>query len=79
MVCGRLAHVPMSLQARTSVLDMCMVENVLDSWAVGDLVENRSDSLGYNTLDCDAIGALIFRGSVTLVASPVFVFHSITF
>ena len=60
VVCGRSAHVPMSPRVRTSVLDMCKVENVMDSWAVRDSVENRSDSSGYDRSDCGAVSALIF-------------------
>ena len=60
MVCGRLAHATTSLRARTSVLDTCKVENVMNSWAARDSVENGSDSSGYDTSDCGAVGALIF-------------------
>ena len=60
VVCGRSAHVPMSLRARTSVLDTCKVENVIDNWAARDSVENGSDSFGSDTSDCGAVGALIF-------------------
>ena len=42
------------------MLDTCKVENVLDSWADRHSVENGSDSSGYDTSDCGAVGALIF-------------------
>ena len=42
------------------MLDTCPVENVMDSWAARDSVENGSDSSGYDTSDCDPVGALIF-------------------
>ena len=90
VVCGRLAHVPMSLRARPSVLDTCKVENVMNSWAARDSVENGSDSSGYDTSDCGTVGALISRWllysdscskyfSLTLVACRVSVFHSVAF
>ena len=50
----------MSILARTSLLDTCKVENVMDSWAAKDSVENRSDSSGCDTSDCGSVGALIF-------------------
>ena len=42
------------------MLDTLEVENVMDSWAVRDSVENRSDSSGYDRSDCGAVGAFIF-------------------
>ena len=36
----------MSVQARTSVLDTCKVENMMDSWAAKDSVRMWSDSSG---------------------------------
>ena len=59
VVCGRSAHVPMSLRARTSVLDTCTVENVMDSCAARDSVENGSDSSGNGTSDSGAVSTLI--------------------
>ena len=50
----------MSLRARASVLDTCKVENVMDSWAARDSIENGSDSSGYDTSDCGAVGVPIF-------------------
>ena len=50
----------MSLRVRISVLETCKVENVMDSWADRDSVENGSDSYGYHTSDCGVIDALIF-------------------
>ena len=38
----------------------CKVKNVMDSWLARGLVENRSDSSGYDTSDCGAAGSLIF-------------------
>ena len=46
---------------KASVLDTCKVENVMNSWAAKDSVENGSDSSGYGTSDCGAVGALIFQ------------------
>ena len=90
VVCGLSAHLPMSLRARTSVIDTCKVENVMGSWAARYSVENRSDSSGYGTSDCGAIGALIFPRllysyssskcfSLPLVAFHVSVFHPVAF
>ena len=67
-----------------------MVKNVMDSWAARDSVEKTSDSSEHDTSDCDAVGVLIFPCLLaadfcsncfflTLVASPVPVFHSIAF
>ena len=42
------------------MLDKCKVENAMDSWAATDSIENGSDSSGYDTSDCGAVGALIF-------------------
>ena len=36
VACGRPAHVPISLRARTSVLDMCQEEEVIGSSSVRD-------------------------------------------
>ena len=41
------------------MLDTCKVENVMDSWAARDSVENGSDSSGYDTSDCCTVGDLI--------------------
>ena len=62
VVCGRSAHVPMSLLARTSVLDTCQVENVMDYWYARDSVWEGSDNSENDTSDCGAVGALIFPG-----------------
>ena len=32
----------------------------MDSWTARDSVENESDSSGYDTSDCGAVGALMF-------------------
>ena len=40
VVCGRLAHVPMSLWARTSVLDKCQVEMFIGDLSVKDLAKD---------------------------------------
>ena len=50
----------MSLRARASALDTCKVESMMDNWAAKDSVENGSDSSGYDTSDCGAVGAVIF-------------------
>ena len=44
------------------MLDTYKVENMMDSWAVNDSAENGLNSSGYDTLDCDTIGAMIFLG-----------------
>ena len=41
------------------MLDTCKVENVMDSWAARDSVENGSDSSGNDTSDSGAVGTLI--------------------
>ena len=80
----------MRLRARTSVLDTCKVENVMESWASRDSVESGSDRSGNDTSDCGAVDALIFPWilyedfcskyfSLTLVASPVSVVHPVAF
>ena len=55
-----LAHVLMSLWARTSVLDMYKMENVMDSWLARDSVRNGSDSSSYDTSNCGTVGAMVF-------------------
>ena len=60
VVCGRQAHVPMSLRAGISVLDTCKVENMMDSWAARGSFENGSNSFGCDTSDCGTVGAMIF-------------------
>ena len=42
------------------MLDTRKVENLMDSWAARDSVENGSESSGYDTSDCGAVGVLIF-------------------
>ena len=64
MVCGRPAHVQMSLWARTSPLDTCQMENVMESWAVGDSVERQFDSSETDVSDGVAVGTLIIMISI---------------
>ena len=72
------------------MLDTCKVDNMMNSWAARDSVENGSDISGCNTSDCVAVGALIFPWllysdscskcfSLTLVACCVSVFHPVGF
>ena len=42
------------------MIDTCKVENMMDSWAARDSAENGLDSSGYDTSDCDVVGAMIF-------------------
>ena len=42
------------------MLDTCKVENMMDSWAAMDSIENGSDSSRYDMPNCGAVGALIF-------------------
>ena len=90
MVCGRSAHVPISLRARISVLDRYQEENAINYWSARDSIWEGSDSSGSDTSDFGAVGALIFPGllyadslskcfSLTLVACRVSVFHPVAF
>ena len=67
----RLAHAPMTPRARTSVLDTCKVENLMDSWAARDSVENGSDSSRYNTSDCGVVDALILGCCMRILVASV--------
>ena len=62
MVCGRLSHIPMSLRARTSVLDMRQVEKVMDCLVGWGFDLEELDSSGNDTSDHNTVGAMIFRG-----------------
>ena len=68
-------------------MDTCQVENMMDSWAARDSVENGTDSSGNDTSDCGAVGTLIILRllfsdscskcfSLALVACRVSVFPS---
>ena len=72
------------------MLDICNLENVMDSWPARDLVKSGSGSSRNDTSDCGTVGALIFPGvlyadscskcfSFTRVACRVSVFHPVTF
>ena len=71
-------------------MDTCKVENVMDSGAARDLVENGSDSSGNDTPDSGTVGALIMLRSLypdyctkcfsfTLVPPRVSMFHPVGF